>query len=240
VVVIVQPVAIFSFLEAVSPQIVWRVETAEPLVGLSFDDGPVPENTVQVLEILARHRARATFFLIGNRARQHPSVVDQIRRCGHEIGNHYLTTSSALRDSRSEFLSKLVETERILGLSGDEKLFRPPGGLLWPGQVGELHRQGYRCVLGSAYPYDPRHPPVAYMQWLVAKNLRAGSIVILHDGIDDPSRTIAALDGILEVGRRRGFRFTGVGELLSSRRKNLGGGSKGSSVALPGVALAHE
>jgi hypothetical protein len=80
----------------------------------------------------------------------------------------------------------------------------------------QAEAQGYRVVLGSAYPYDPSHPPPAYIQWLVAKNLAPGVIVILHDGIADPSRMIAVLDPILAAGERKGLRFVPIGTLLGA------------------------
>ncbi|MBI1894513.1 MAG: polysaccharide deacetylase family protein, partial [Candidatus Rokubacteria bacterium] len=72
------------------PGLVWRVPTADPLVALSFDDGPHPTYTPQVLAILARHDAHATFFLIGERAAANPHLVARIRAGHHEVGNHYL------------------------------------------------------------------------------------------------------------------------------------------------------
>jgi peptidoglycan/xylan/chitin deacetylase (PgdA/CDA1 family) len=215
-VALVQPPWLFAVLVRTCPNILWRVETSAPVVALTFDDGPAPDHTPQVLALLARHHARATFFLIGDRAAAHPEMVRTIRAAGHEIGNHYYTIRSTLRASDQEFLERLLRTETVLGLEGPIKLYRPPGGLVRRSQLTLARQHGYRCVLGSAYPFDPSHPPVAYIRWLVAKNLRPGTIVILHDGIADPSRTIDALDGILLAGERKGLRFVPVGELLAS------------------------
>jgi peptidoglycan/xylan/chitin deacetylase (PgdA/CDA1 family) len=125
-----------------------------------------------------------------------------------------LTLRSTLRASDQEFSHYLALTERVLGLQGSPKLFRPPGGRIRASQLRLAEASGYRVVLGSAYPFDPSHPPRAYLEWLVTKNLEPGVIVILHDGIADPSRTIAALDSILAAGTRKGLRFVTVGELL--------------------------
>jgi peptidoglycan-N-acetylglucosamine deacetylase len=219
-IVVAQPLAAFHVLGWVFPRIVWRVETTEPLVALTFDDGPAPDHTPQVLEILARHGAKATFFLIGDRAEAHPAIVQRIREEGHEIGNHYYTLRSTLRAGDEEFRENLRRTEAVLGLEGQGKLFRPPGGRIRSSQLSYARAQGYTCILGSAYPYDPAHPPVAYMRWLVGKNLAPGVIVILHDGIADPSRTLAALEGILDQGRAKGLRFVTVGTLLAARRRS--------------------
>lgn len=212
-----EPPWLFSVLERLAPGVVWRVATARPVVALSFDDGPSPIHTPQVLAVLAEHDARATFFLIGERAAAHPEIVQAIRTAGHEVGNHYMNRGVTLADGSDEFLAKLERTELAIGGLTSPKLYRPPSGLAWPWQLRAARERGYVCVLGSAYPHDPAHPPVRYIQWLVDKNLRPGAIVILHDGIADPSRSIRALPGILEAGRRRGLQFVTVGELLRDR-----------------------
>jgi peptidoglycan/xylan/chitin deacetylase (PgdA/CDA1 family) len=212
-----QPAFAYDGLQRLFPRIVWRVATAQPLVALTFDDGPAPDHTPKVLEILARHGAQATFFLIGDRVVAHPETVERIRAAGHEVGNHHYTLRSTLRMTDAEYVDGLRRTEEALKLEGPVKLFRPPGGRLRSGQLDEAVRRGYTCVLGSAYPFDGAHPPARYIRWVVSKNLAPGTIVILHDGIADPSRSIAALPGILEAGRRKGLRFVTVGALLASR-----------------------
>jgi peptidoglycan/xylan/chitin deacetylase (PgdA/CDA1 family) len=213
-----EPVWLFSFLEVVVPGIVWRVPTNDPVVALSFDDGPNPEFTPQVLAVLAANRAHATFFLIGDRAAAHPEIVAAIRAGGHEIGNHYLHRGTTLLDSEARFEENLLHAEQVVGLDRRPKLFRPPSGLGWPWQLRRARELGYICVLGSAYPHDPAHPPVGYIEWLIKKNMVPGAVVILHDGISDPRHGIQALPGILSEGQRRGLRFVTVGELLGHPR----------------------
>lgn len=218
-VVVVQPLATFFVLGKVLPGILWRVETNEPLVALSFDDGPDPTFTPQVLDVLARHGAHATFFLIAERALPRPDLVARIRAEGHEVASHYTTRRSAWKDTDEEFAENLAFAENVLGLERTRpRLFRPPGGVARRSQLERARRQGYTVVLGSAYPYDPAPPPTAYIRWLVTKNLAPGVIVILHDGIDDPSRSIEALPAILEAGAGRGLHFVTVGELMRSGR----------------------
>jgi len=218
-VVVTQPLWAFDALAWAIPRIVWRVETTEPLVALSFDDGPAPDHTPQVLEMLSKHRAHATFFLIGDRAAAHPELLGRLRSEGHELGNHYFTIRSTIRATDDDFLANLTRTEEILGLHGPIKLFRPPGGLIRSSHLRLAEERGYRVILGSAYPYDGSHPPPAYIRWLVTKNLAPGVIIILHDGIADPSRMISALDSILVSGERKGLRFVTVGELLRTRKR---------------------
>jgi len=211
-----EPVALFGVLETLTPDLVYRVRTDLPLAALSFDDGPHPTFTPQVLQILQQSGAHATFFLIGERARRHPDLVARIRAEGHEVGNHYFMDGSTLRHSDAEFVAYLERTETAVGIAGPPKLFRPPGGVAWPRQLALARARGYACVLGSAYPHDPVHPPVWYIRWLTEKNLTPGAIVILHDGISDPTRSIQALPHILAAGRRKGLQFVPVGTLMKA------------------------
>jgi len=209
----VEPLSFLSWLERANPHIIYRVQTAQPFVALSFDDGPHPVFTLQVLEILERYDAKATFFLIGERALQYPELVAKIRAAGHEIGNHYFRNGSLLRHSDVQLLELLDETERVVGPLKAPKLFRPPGGVAWRRQIALAREKGYLCVLGCAYPHDPAQPPIWYIRWLVEKNLAPGTIVILHDGISDATRSISALPHILETGQRKGLKFVSIGQL---------------------------
>jgi len=283
---VIEPLWVLPWLEWMTPGILYRVRTREALVALSFDDGPHAVFTAEVLEILERYGAKATFFLIGERAERHPELVERIRAAGHEIGNHCWRNGTVLGHSRKRFMEELEGTERAVELGqlrrGGEKerektltqraqreehrehgesavqkarvmaatvqsgplqtlrlrsrqeagpttagepkdgvaqmrFFRAPGGVAWPWQLRLARERGYTCVLGCAYPHDPMRPPVAYIRWLIEKNLRPGAIVILHDGIRDARRSVAALPQILEEGKRRGLRFVSVGELVDSR-----------------------
>lgn len=198
----VEPMVFLGAFERLTPDVIYRVQTALPIVALSFDDGPHPVFTPQVLEILDRYDVKATFFLIGERAVRHPQLVARIKAAGHEVANHYFKNGSILGHADEEFLALLKETEQAIGTSGGPKLFRPPGGVARPRQIKLARENGYCCVLGSAYPHDPMRPPVWYIRWLVEKNLVPGTIVILHDGIADATRSIEALPHILDTGRQ--------------------------------------
>lgn len=114
----------------------------------------------------------------------------------------------------AQFLSYLEQTDKAIIRTEGPRLFRPPGGVAWPRQMRLARARGYTCVLGSAYPHDPVHPPVWYIRWLIEKNLAPGTIVILHDGISNPKRGIEALPHILTEGRRRGLQFVSIGQLM--------------------------
>jgi len=219
VVIFVQPLAAVSVLERLTPQVTYRVRTKLPLIALSFDDGPHPIYTPQVLEILKLHGAKATFFLIGDRAWRHPEIVARIKADGHEVGNHYqyFRHGLVLLHSDADFVRNLEDVQRTLGLGDGQKVFRAPGGLARSSQLRLARDRGYTCALGCAYPHDPAHPPLQYIRWLIEKNLAPGTIVILHDGIPDPTRAIQALPHMLAEGRKRGLTFVSIGELLAAR-----------------------
>jgi len=218
----IQPLSAVRVFERLTRNVIYRMRVELPLVGLSFDDGPHPTFTPHVLDILERHNAKATFFLIGERALRYPELVTRIKAAGHEVGNHYYKDGLTFVHSDAEFLGYLEQTERAIGPMEEPKLFRAPGGVAWPRQLRLARAQGYTCVLGSAYPNDPMHPPVWYITWLVEKNLSPGTIVILHDGISDATRSVQALPQILQSGRQRGVRFVSIGELMRTSRKTDG------------------
>ncbi len=216
-----EPLSFLSVLERLTPNIIYRGRTDRPLVALSFDDGPHPVFTPQVLEILQSHDAKATFFLIGERALRHPELVAHIKAAGHQVANHYFMNGPTLAHSDANFVRYLKQAESAIGLAATPKLFRAPGGVGWPGQLRLAQKHGYTYVLGSAYPHDPMHPPVWYIKWLIKKNLVPGTIIILHDGISDPTRSIQALPHVLVEGRRRGLTFVSIGELLRRANRSL-------------------
>lgn len=214
-----QPLAALRVIERLTPNVVYRVRTDLPCVALSFDDGPHPTFTPQVLDILKRHDAKATFFLIGERALRYPELVARIKADGHEIGNHYYRNWPTFGHSDAEFLRYLQQTERAIGLTEEPKLFRAPGGVAWPKQLRLARAQGYTYVLGCAYPHDPMRTPVRFITWLIEKNLVPGTILILHDGISDATRSIRALPQILQTAGHRGLSVVSIGELIRLDRK---------------------
>ena len=213
----VQPEPALELVSRVASAIVWKVETTQPLAALTFDDGPDPVYTPQVLDMLKHYDAKATFFLVGRRARARPDLLARIRAEGHEVGNHTETHGRTLWQRESRFEEELLEGEKTLGLArARPKLFRPPGIWLRPSQQAAAARHGYLTVLGSAYAYDPYRPPTDYIEWVIAKNLRSGAIVVLHDAGGDRSRTVSALPAILRAAKEKGLRMVTLSDLLGA------------------------
>jgi peptidoglycan/xylan/chitin deacetylase (PgdA/CDA1 family) len=224
VVLAVQPPFAVNVVSRMASAVVWQVETTQPVAALTFDDGPDPAFTPRVLDALARHRAQATFFLVGRRARQWPDLLARIRAEGHEVANHTETHGRTLLQPQSRFEEELLEGEKTLGLSrARPKLFRPPGIWLRPSQQALAARHGYLTVLGSSYAFDPYKPPARYIEWVIARNLRPGVIVVLHDAGGDRTHTVAALPAILRAAQEKGLKLVTLSDLLAAGRPVSGG-----------------
>jgi len=203
------------------PDILYRVDTGRRLVALTIDDGP-SAFTPEILALLAAHDARATFFAIGERARARPDLLAAIRAAGHEVGNHMLKDRPTVFFGVDRFEQELALTERILGLEGTGKVFRPPSSWIRGPQLAVLARRGYRCVLGSVYPHDTKHRSAALSAWFVLRRVRPGSIVILHEGGPGRRAVVPVLRRVLPELKARGYEVVTVSELLA----RAGGGER--------------
>ena len=191
----------------------WRVATDRAQVFLTFDDGPDPRFTPAILDVLARHRAHATFFIVGARAAAHPEVVRRIAAEGHAIGTH--THGHALRFHFSSPRQMRGEIERgiaaVAAVTGrPARLFRPPQGLKTPMLRDALSGLGLECVTWSARGFDTQARSASQITERLERWLRPGAIVTLHDGAglggsDDRSATVEALDRLLTLASERGL-----------------------------------
>jgi peptidoglycan/xylan/chitin deacetylase (PgdA/CDA1 family) len=198
-----------------------EVSTAARLVALTFDDGPDPGLTPRVLELLARGGHTATFFCIGRNAERHPEVVAAAAGAGHEIANHTYAHPPLPLVSRRRLLEEVRRAEWILtALTGVRPVhFRPPMGWATPGILRQVAREGYRAVLGTIYPADPRAPDAETIVERTIGRLAPGRIVILHDGSSrgrPREKTLEALPVILTQLEARGLRGVSVKELWAS------------------------
>lgn len=184
-------------------------------VALTFDDGPWPTSTRQVLSILRRYGVKATFFLVGYLAERYPDVVREEIRAGMTIANHSwdhpeIPPFAGRSDAFIE--SQIGRTKEVLSrLGGTTKLFRPPGGSTSPELVELADGLGYRVVLWSVDPHDWATGQTASR---VAENVLSavgpGSIVLLHDGGGDQSATIGALPRIIQGIRAKGLKLVAL------------------------------
>ncbi len=182
-------------------------------VALTFDDGPWPGSTKQILRILRRFHVHATFFQIGSLASQHSHLVAKVLAGGNEIGNHSFDHPETMADqSPDEVATELRQASNVLTAQGvDPTLFRPPGGWYDDALIQQAREQGMRVVTWDVDPRDWRsHVTPREISRSVLSQVHAGSIVLLHDGGGDAGHTIRALPAIIKGIRARGLRLVTV------------------------------
>ncbi len=209
-----QPSWVVSMLAKHSPEVVYLVDTQEPVVALTIDDGPDPIGTPRILDVLSQHDAHATFFLITSRIPGNEELVVRTVEEGHELANHLTTDGRSILLSPSEFERRLLESHRVLSRFSDVHWFRPGSGWYNDAMLSILHQHDYQCALGSVYPFDPQIPSAWFASRYVLRNVRPGSIIVLHDHGARGERTASALAVILPELNRRGFRVVTLSELL--------------------------
>ncbi len=226
--------AAFACYHAASPtsqlygSTICRVRGAERRIALTFDDGPNPAATEHLLEILDRHRARATFFVIGRFAAAEPGLVSEIAGRGHALGNHTWAHPSLPTTSDPTLRLELDRTREAVEAAGasfaeveGRAIMRPPYGRRRPGTLRTLAEEGYAPVMWSITCYDWRRSTTARAIGRRGRRARGGDIVLLHDGSDrrvgaDRSKTVAATQAILERGGGEGYGFVTVPELVAA------------------------
>jgi len=196
----------------------------EPLVALTFDDGPDPEWTPAMLDVLARHEARATFFMIGKRAAKHPELVRRVAESGHAIGNHSWDHPSFPLLKGRWRRAQIRWAEEALAPHGS-KLFRPPYGHQSVGSRLDAARLGYRVLTWTINAEDWRDDPAEVLISRVRSRLRPGAFVLFHDSLystddlryRDRGPTLEAVDQLL-AELSGSHRFLTVPELLGEGR----------------------
>jgi peptidoglycan/xylan/chitin deacetylase (PgdA/CDA1 family) len=213
--VVHQPRWAASAMAAVAPRLLVNVRTGRRAVALTFDDGPDDVVTPALLDVLARHRAQATFFLTGERIAGRRGIVQQIVAGGHELGNHLMHAAPTVRQSRTDFERDLLRCHRLLRQSGNVRYFRPASGWIRPGQLAVARRHGYRCVLGSvALLREPvTHPALAAGSLL--RRIRPGAIVVLHEGSVQRTPVVETVERLLTDLTLRDYRTLTVSGLAA-------------------------
>lgn len=198
-----------------------RAETQEKVVALSYDDGPTPPYTNQLIALLDRYQIQATFFTIGKNIEQHPDLVKLAIAKGEELGNHSYSHKDMLFKSKDYLLSELEKTDALLRQLGVTQTinFRPPWGrrlLMLPYLVAKLHKQLIMWDIDSEdYRKDLTAEAIADR---VIEQARPGAIIVMHDGGGDRSRTVVATELIIKTLTAQGYKFKTVSQLLTFDR----------------------
>jgi peptidoglycan-N-acetylglucosamine deacetylase len=208
---------------AAEPRIAFdSVHVDGPYIAMTFDDGPSVKLTPKLLDLLAAHHIKATFFVIGENVAEHPEIVTRAAHEGHEIGNHSWSHPDLAKMSDEGVRRELRQTEdAIKGATGARPtLLRPPYGSLTARQKRWIHDEfGYEIILWDVDPYDWKRPGAAVICNRILKETRAGSIVLSHD--IHPG-TIEAMPRTLDQLEAKGFKFVTVSELIRMARPEPG------------------
>jgi len=197
-------------------------------LALTYDDGPNDTYTLRLLEVLARHDVHATFFLIGRYIQQIPEIARQIAEAGHVVGNHTFThplltvkSAAGIREELSACRSALHDA-----ISGNSQLvsnlFRPPFGGRRPAVLRVARELGLEPVMWNVTGYDWNAPPAAEIERKVAKQIRGGDVVLLHDGGHkemgaDRSQTVLATDHLIARYKSEGYEFVTIPRMMNDR-----------------------
>lgn len=185
------------------PGAIFRLPAERRAVMLTFDDGPIPEATPEILDILDRYGVKATFFMVGDNVRKYPDLLEAVKKAGHSVGNHTMHHLQGLHTDSEDYLKDVEQAEVLTGSS----LFRPPHGLLRPGQLKKL-RQTHRIVMYDLVTRDySRHLNARGVVDNVRRLARPGSIIVFHDSLRSINKLRTALPEAIEWLRDQGYDF---------------------------------
>lgn len=197
----------------VPADVIRQLGTADKVVALTFDDGPHPRSTPQVLDLLAEHHAVATFCMVGTQVRRFPDLVREVVDAGMRLCNHTVHHDERLATRPQAAIEKEVldASATLHGAAGDDvpiDYFRAPGGNWTPLLEKTVAGHGMRPLGWSVDPRDWSAPGVAKIVTAVKQRVRPGSVVLLHDGGGKRDQTVAALRTLLPWLTAQGYRFT--------------------------------
>jgi peptidoglycan/xylan/chitin deacetylase (PgdA/CDA1 family) len=196
------------------------------LLALTYDDGPNDPHTLRLLEVLARHEVKATFFLIGRYVRQRPDIVRDLIKAGHVAGNHTFTHPLLTLKSSAEVREELTECRAALqdAIGDHSNLFRPPFGGRRPAVLRVVRELGLRPVMWNVTGYDWSAPPAAEIERKCVKQMRGGDVFLLHDGGHrqmgaDRSQTVLATNHLIARYKAEGYQFVTISQMMDGAQK---------------------
>ena len=199
-----------------SPDITFSaVHVDGPFIAMTFDDGPNKTLTPKLLDLLASHHMKATFFVVGENAAEYPDIMKRAVREGHEIGNHSWSHPNLGKMSDESVRRELKRTDEAItsAIGTRTTLMRPPYGSITARQKRWIHDEfGYRIILWDVDPLDWKRPGPSVVCSRILKETRAGSIVLAHD---IHASTIEAMPATFDQLQAKGFKFVTVSELLA-------------------------
>jgi peptidoglycan/xylan/chitin deacetylase (PgdA/CDA1 family) len=196
------------------PEVVYFADTGDSVLAITIDDSPDSATTPLILEVLRQHQVHATFFIITEQIPGNEHLLRQMLQEGHELGNHQTRDERSNRMSPDRFSADLRESHQILSQYVQPEWFRPGAGKFNESMLDTLSAYGYRCALGSVYPFDPAIRSAGFARRFILWAAHPGGIIILHDRRSRGERTAAVLGDALPELQRRGYRIGTLSELF--------------------------
>ncbi|MBN6188944.1 polysaccharide deacetylase family protein [Aneurinibacillus sp. BA2021] len=201
----------------------YQVRTREKVIAFTFDDGPHPVYTRKALKVLDKYQAKATFFVTGERAERFASVIKDMNKQGHEIGNHTYSHPSMRKITSAQLEEEIEKTDEVIrSLTGEYPVFfRPPGGIQNDIVFKAAQKKNHMVVIWSKHQdtRDWSNPGVEKMVRQMIKHAKPGQIILLHDSGINRTQTVKALDKALGLLSKEGYRFVTLSELLHQSTK---------------------
>ena len=189
-------------------------------IALTYDDGPNDPHTLKLLDVLAKHNVRATFFMIGRYVQQRPDIARAVAQAGHVVGNHTFTHPLLIFKSAEQTRTELVKCRSALqdAIGEHSNLFRPPFGGRRPATLRVARSLGLETVMWNVTGYDWNAPPAAVIEKKVARQMRGGDVILLHDGGHramgaDRAQTVIATDSLIHQYKDQGYEFVTTEEM---------------------------
>lgn len=193
------------------------------MLALTYDDGPNDAHTPHLLEVLAKHGARATFFMLGRQVQRAPQIARAVAEGGHEIGNHSYTHPNLIFCSRAQIAAQIETCARILHdtVGAHSNLFRPPFGGRTPQVLAVAREKGLVPVMWRVSAKDWNRDSAETVSARVARQVRDGDVVLMHDGDHltmgvDRSQTVKATGMLLERFGGQGYEFVTISEMMAA------------------------
>ena len=200
------------------PATYFQANVDGPYIAMTFDDGPSPETTPRLLDILKQRNIKATFFMIGQNAERNPEIVKRILADGHEIGNHSWTHPQLAKLPDDRVTEEITKTQNaIKNASGyTPKLLRPPYGSITARQKEWIENQfGLSVILWSVDPFDWKRPGASVIEQRILAGARPGAIILSHD---IHKQTVDSMPATLDALAAKGYQFVTVSQLIAMNR----------------------
>jgi len=202
----IYPLRVPDFIQSFFKDYIWKIDTKDKVIYLTFDDGPTPGVTDRVIEYLNKYNAKATFFCIGKNVAENPYLYQSILEGGHGTGNHTYNHKNGWKSSDSDYFDSIEQCNKVM----NTKLFRPPYGRIKSSQAKVL-KDHYKIIMWNVLSGD-FDKTLSKEKCLnnVLKLTDKGSIVVFHDSVKASERVLYALPRMLEYFSTRGFRFESI------------------------------